>query len=113
MKSSALQPRARSLRLVGIGLATSLMAAAAAGLLIGGWWSLTSALSVPSALWAPDLPTDGTGWVRLALEGGSLALALGLLQAWMTAIGATAHAEVWDRLGGDREAARRRGLFEA
>lgn len=105
--------RGHGFALVSVGLVLAVLTLAAGGLLIGGWWSLSSVLAVPTALWAPDLPTDAAGWTRLVLEGGTLAIVLSVWQALATALGATAHAEIWDRLGGDREAARRRNLFEA
>ena len=98
--------------LAAVGLVISLLALTTAAGLLGGWWVADSLLARPSALWAYGLPADGAGWTRLALEGVSLALVLGLAQALFTAFGETAHAELWERFGGEREAAPRRSLFE-
>ncbi|MDB5471114.1 MAG: hypothetical protein JWR84_2674 [Caulobacter sp.] len=79
----------------------------------GGWWLLDQALARPSFLLGPTLPDAPAAWAMFALEGAPLAIIVAFLAAFAAAVGSTASALTWQALGGEREVARRRSVFEA
>ena len=81
--------------------------------LLGSWWRLHHALARPSALLSPTLPVDAAGWLGYGLEAAPLAVIISLILVVGAVLGSAASVRSWAILGGEREAARRRTVFEA